>query len=50
MNNKQNMIDVENKDGLTTLEFAVTEKWMPGVHIALEAGADITLRVNIKYL
>ncbi|XP_026331563.1 transient receptor potential channel pyrexia-like [Hyposmocoma kahamanoa] len=39
-------IDVKNSDNRTILDVAVTEAWMPGVCIALKAGADITLKAN----
>ncbi|XP_045513492.1 transient receptor potential channel pyrexia-like [Pieris brassicae] len=38
------VVDVKDKDGYTVLQEAVEEAWVPGVCIALEAGADVTLK------
>ncbi|XP_038218619.1 transient receptor potential channel pyrexia-like [Zerene cesonia] len=40
------LVDVKDKDGHTVLQSAVEDAWVPGVCIALEAGADVTLRAN----
>lgn len=40
-------VNVKDCGGHTILHVAVAEAWMPGVCIALEAGADVTLKVNI---
>lgn len=39
------MVDVKDKDGYTVLQAAVKAAWVAGVCIALEAGADVTIRV-----
>lgn len=44
------MVDVKDGHGRTVLQVAVAAAWVPGVCIALEAGADVTLKVNINYL
>lgn len=43
------MVDVKDKDGYTVLQAAVKAAWVAGVCIALEAGADVTIRV-ISYM
>ncbi|XP_045762667.1 transient receptor potential channel pyrexia-like isoform X1 [Maniola jurtina] len=40
------MVDVKDKDGYTVLQAAVKAAWVAGVCIALEAGADVTIRAN----
>ncbi|XP_052743946.1 transient receptor potential channel pyrexia-like isoform X2 [Bicyclus anynana] len=40
------MVDVKDKDGYTVLQTAVKAGWVTGVCIALEAGADVTIRAN----
>ncbi|XP_014366738.2 transient receptor potential channel pyrexia [Papilio machaon] len=40
------MVDVKDKDGHTVLQAAVEAAWVPGVCVALEAGADVTLKAN----
>lgn len=42
-------VDVRDWDGRTMLHVAVAEAWMPGVCTALEANADVTLKVNIIF-
>lgn len=42
------MVDVKDKDGFTVLQAAVKAAWVAGVCIALEAGADVTIRVIYK--
>lgn len=42
------MVDVKDKDGYTVLQAAVKAAWVAGVCIALEAGADVTIRVIYK--
>lgn len=39
------MVDVKDKEGHTVLQAAVEAAWVPGVCVALEAGADVTLKV-----
>ncbi|XP_026320538.1 transient receptor potential channel pyrexia-like [Hyposmocoma kahamanoa] len=39
-------VNVKDCGGHTMLHVAVAEAWMPGVCIALEAGADVTLKAN----
>ncbi|KAJ2941369.1 hypothetical protein O0L34_g3572 [Tuta absoluta] len=40
------MVDVKDREGHTVLQSAVEAAWVPGVCIALEAGADITMKAN----
>ncbi|CAK1590891.1 unnamed protein product [Parnassius mnemosyne] len=40
------MVDVKDKEGHTVLQAAVEAAWVPGVCIALEAGADVTMKAN----
>lgn len=40
------MVDVKDKDGHTVLQAAVEASWVTGVCTALEAGADVTLKVR----
>ncbi|XP_039749502.1 transient receptor potential channel pyrexia-like isoform X2 [Pararge aegeria] len=40
------MVDVKDKDGYTVLQAAVKAAWVAGVCIALEAGADVTIRAK----
>ncbi|KAG6453876.1 LOW QUALITY PROTEIN: transient receptor potential channel pyrexia [Manduca sexta] len=40
------VVDVKDKEGHTVLQAAVEAAWVPGVCIALEAGADVTLKAN----
>ncbi|XP_049879814.1 transient receptor potential channel pyrexia-like isoform X2 [Pectinophora gossypiella] len=40
------MVDVKDREGHTVLQAAVEASWVPGVCIALEAGADVTLKAN----
>nr|QDR50968.1 TRPA5 [Heliconius melpomene] len=40
------IIDVKDVDGHTVLQAAVEAAWVPGVCIALEAGADVTIKAN----
>nr|XP_026490186.1 transient receptor potential channel pyrexia-like isoform X1 [Vanessa tameamea] len=40
------MVDVKDKDGYTVLQAAVRAAWVPGVCIALESGADVTMKAN----
>ncbi|VVC91355.1 unnamed protein product [Leptidea sinapis] len=40
------MVDVKDRDGHTVLQAAVEEAWVPGVCVALEAGADVNLKAN----
>lgn len=42
-------VNVKNDKSLTVLQLAVIEKWMPGVCMALEAGANINVTVNIYF-
>ncbi|KAM3955948.1 LOW QUALITY PROTEIN: transient receptor potential cation channel subfamily A member 1 [Aphomia sociella] len=39
-------VDVKDKEGHTVLQAAVEAAWVPGVCVALEAGADVTLKAN----
>ncbi|XP_053618072.1 transient receptor potential channel pyrexia-like isoform X2 [Plodia interpunctella] len=39
-------VDVKDRDGHTVLQAAVEAAWVPGVCVALEAGADVTLKAN----
>ncbi|XP_072948321.1 transient receptor potential cation channel subfamily A member 1-like [Epargyreus clarus] len=39
-------VDVKDRDGHTVLQAAVEAAWVPGVCIALETGADVTLKAN----
>ncbi|CAH2097462.1 unnamed protein product [Euphydryas editha] len=39
-------VDVKDKEGHTVLQAAVEAAWVPGVCIALEAGADVTMKAN----
>lgn len=46
------IVDVKDKEGHSVLQAAVEAAWVPGVCIALEAGADVTSKVKclpIKY-
>ncbi|XP_024940970.1 transient receptor potential channel pyrexia isoform X2 [Cephus cinctus] len=45
----QNYLDPENYKGMTPLQTAVRENWVPGVSIILEAGADVTLTSRDGY-
>ncbi|XP_063833659.1 transient receptor potential channel pyrexia-like isoform X1 [Ostrinia nubilalis] len=40
------MVDVKDRDGHTVLQAAIEAAWVPGVCVALEAGADVTLKAN----
>ncbi|CAH2057024.1 unnamed protein product, partial [Iphiclides podalirius] len=40
------MVDVKDKEGHTVLQAAVEAAWVPGVCVAIEAGADVTLKAN----
>ncbi|XP_026750378.2 transient receptor potential channel pyrexia-like isoform X2 [Galleria mellonella] len=40
------IVDVKDKEGHTVLQAAVEAAWVPGVCVALEAGADVTLKAN----
>ncbi|CAF4858679.1 unnamed protein product [Pieris macdunnoughi] len=40
------MVDVKDRDGHTVLQVAVEDSWVAGVCVALEAGADVTLKAN----
>lgn len=40
------MVDVKDRDGHTVLQVAVEKSWVAGVCVALEAGADVTLKVG----
>ncbi|XP_068624920.1 transient receptor potential channel pyrexia-like [Battus philenor] len=40
------IVDVKDKDGHTVLQAAVEAAWVPGVCVALEAGADVTMKAN----
>lgn len=40
------IIDVKDVEGHTVLQAAVEAAWVPGVCIALEAGADVTMKVS----
>ncbi|CAK1543482.1 unnamed protein product [Leptosia nina] len=40
------IVDVKDRDGHTVLQVAVEETWVAGVCVALEAGADVTLKAN----
>ncbi|XP_075985526.1 transient receptor potential cation channel subfamily A member 1-like [Anticarsia gemmatalis] len=40
------IVDVKDRDGHTVLQAAVESAWVPGVCIALEAGADVTSKAN----
>ncbi|CAG5022591.1 unnamed protein product, partial [Parnassius apollo] len=40
------MVDVKDNEGHTVLQAAVEAAWVPGVCIALEAGADVTMKAN----
>lgn len=44
------VVDVKDKDGYTVLQEAIEEAWVPGVCIALEAGANVTLKVMNCYV
>lgn len=37
--------DVKDRSGKTVLRAAVDADWLPGVRVALRAGADVTLKV-----
>ena len=39
------IVDVKDKEGHSVLQAAVEAAWVPGVCIALEAGADVTSKV-----
>ncbi|XP_060807292.1 transient receptor potential channel pyrexia isoform X2 [Amyelois transitella] len=39
-------VDVKDREGHTVLQAAVEAAWVPGVCVALEAGADVTLKAN----
>lgn len=41
------LVDVKDQDGHTVLQAAVEAAWVPGVCVALEAGADVTLKVRV---
>lgn len=41
------IVDVRDKEGHTVLQAAVEAAWVPGVCVALEAGADVTLKVKL---
>lgn len=43
-------VDVKDGEGHTVLQAAVEAAWVPGVCVALEAGADVTLKVNYTVL
>ncbi|KAJ8710338.1 hypothetical protein PYW07_009704 [Mythimna separata] len=40
------IVDVKDKEGHSVLQAAVEAAWVPGVCIALEAGADVTSKAN----
>ncbi|XP_063628997.1 transient receptor potential cation channel subfamily A member 1-like isoform X1 [Cydia splendana] len=40
------VVDVKDEEGHTVLQAAIEAEWVPGVCVALEAGADVTLRAN----
>lgn len=40
------VVDVKDSQGHTVLQAAVEAAWVPGVCVALEAGADVTLTAN----
>ncbi|KAL4716005.1 hypothetical protein ACJJTC_003794 [Scirpophaga incertulas] len=40
------VVDVKDKEGHTVLQAAIEAAWVPGVCVALEAGADVTLKAN----
>ncbi|CAK1543481.1 unnamed protein product [Leptosia nina] len=40
------VVDVKDKEGYTVLQEAIDKAWLPGVCIALEAGANVTLKAN----
>ncbi|XP_041983044.1 transient receptor potential channel pyrexia-like [Aricia agestis] len=40
------MVDVKDYEGHTVLQASVEASWVPGVCIALEAGADVAMRAN----
>ncbi|XP_026728471.1 transient receptor potential channel pyrexia-like [Trichoplusia ni] len=40
------VVDVKDKEGHSVLQAAVEAAWVPGVCIALEAGADVTSKAN----
>ncbi|KAL4716023.1 hypothetical protein ACJJTC_003812 [Scirpophaga incertulas] len=39
-------VDVKDREGHTVLQAAIEAAWVPGVCVALEAGADVTLKAN----
>lgn len=39
------IVDVKDRDGHTVLQAAIEAAWVPGVCVALESGADVTLKV-----
>lgn len=41
------LVDIKDREGHTVLQAAVEAAWVPGVCVALEAGADVTLKVKI---
>lgn len=40
------MVDVKDGEGHTVLQAAIEAEWVPGVCVALEAGADVALKVS----
>ncbi|XP_073962846.1 transient receptor potential cation channel subfamily A member 1-like isoform X2 [Choristoneura fumiferana] len=40
------MVDVKDGEGHTVLQAAIEVEWVPGVCVALEAGADVALKAN----
>ncbi|KOB77902.1 Transient receptor potential channel pyrexia [Operophtera brumata] len=40
------IVDVKDRDGHTVLQAAIAAAWVTGVCVALESGADVTLKAN----